>query len=205
MKEYKFFKGFARLKDEDDEDDDCYRAKPIESTRIIYDGPNLSCTGVRTCDDITLAMQKIDVQICNLINQFYNLTTTTTIYISTTSTTTTMYQLPDVSELPNVSLYYAYSIDGGIDTRFSNTMNEAIDALKHFGKLLDPDYSLSALYSKAINLNVGTTVYKSSGELQQDGYYLYNAFSPLIGTVHANFIHIINGIIVSNDYISYTN
>jgi len=85
MKEYRFFKGFAHPKeDNDDEDENCCIAKPIDSIRIIYDGPNLPCTGVRTCDDITLALQKIDVQICSLINQFYNLSTSTT----TTSTTT---------------------------------------------------------------------------------------------------------------------
>ena len=84
MKEYRFFKGFAHPKEDGDEDENCCIAKPIDSTRIIYDGPNLPCTGVRTCDDITLALQKIDVQICSLINQFYNLSTSTT----TTSTTT---------------------------------------------------------------------------------------------------------------------
>ena len=94
MKDYKFFKHFARPKEEGDEDGNCCTAKPIESTRIIYDGPNLPCTGIRTCDDITIALQKIDVQICDLINQLYNLTSTTTtstttILPSTTTTTTT--------------------------------------------------------------------------------------------------------------------
>ena len=53
-------------------------AEPIQSDHLTYSGPNLPCTGIRTCDTLTVALQKIDEQICGLINSIYNLTTTTT-------------------------------------------------------------------------------------------------------------------------------
>jgi len=66
----------------------------VASEYVAYSGPNLPCTNVQTCDTLTVALQKVDEQICNLINttislqnQIYALTTTTT---STTSTTTTL-------------------------------------------------------------------------------------------------------------------
>lgn len=48
---------------------------------VNYAGPNLPCTGILSCDTLTVALQKIDAVLCGL------LTTTTT---STTSTTTTI-------------------------------------------------------------------------------------------------------------------
>lgn len=57
-------------------------AKPIQSDHLTYNGPNLPCTGIHTCDTLTVSLQKIDQQICLLITALYNLTTTTT---STTS------------------------------------------------------------------------------------------------------------------------
>jgi len=89
MAEYKVFGGFIRPKcDEDDVEekvaiyksaalkdyenskenstcDPCI-AKPIESSRITYDGPNLPCTGVQTCDTLTITVQKFDQYICEL-------------------------------------------------------------------------------------------------------------------------------------------
>lgn len=88
MTQYKLFGGFMRPRDPDEDiDGGCGHcvAKPIESTRITYDGPNLPCTGVHTCDDFTKVLQKIDVQICDIKTELFNLT-------STTTTTTT--QLP---------------------------------------------------------------------------------------------------------------
>jgi len=47
------------------EDDNC-NACPVQSANIIYSGPNLSCTGIRTCDALDVALQKIDDKICAL-------------------------------------------------------------------------------------------------------------------------------------------
>jgi len=58
-------------------------ADPIQSDAVIYSGPNLPCTGVTTCTTLTEALKKIDAQICELIQEIFNLTSTTT----TTTTT----------------------------------------------------------------------------------------------------------------------
>lgn len=52
-------------------------ADPIQSDDLIYSGANLSCTGINTCNSLTVALQKIDERICELFEMFYNLTTTT--------------------------------------------------------------------------------------------------------------------------------
>jgi len=57
--------------------DNCH-ADPAQSDAVIYSGPNLSCTGIRTCDNLTLSLEKIDNVICQLIEELYNLTSTTT-------------------------------------------------------------------------------------------------------------------------------
>lgn len=84
----------------------------IESSRVNYDGPNLSCTGIQTNDCLTDALQKIDEKICSdefvaqIINTIENngllkayfcqlvsgcsLTTTTTTVAPITTTTTTL-------------------------------------------------------------------------------------------------------------------
>lgn len=51
---------------EEDLDDDCPN-KPLQSNRMIYIGANLPCTGINTCDDFTLVVQKIDAQLCILL------------------------------------------------------------------------------------------------------------------------------------------
>lgn len=51
---------------------------PITTDGVIYSGPNLPCTGINTCDDITIAFQKMDEIICGLVQSIYNLTSTTT-------------------------------------------------------------------------------------------------------------------------------
>lgn len=72
----------------------CYcdpcNVEPISSNNVKYTAPNLPCTSIQTCDSLTVALQKIDEQICNLkstvitlqteINQLKNncCTTTTT-------------------------------------------------------------------------------------------------------------------------------
>lgn len=53
-------------------------ALPIQSTNLIYDGPNLPCSGIRTCNTLTVALQKIDEKLCILAQEMYDSTTTTT-------------------------------------------------------------------------------------------------------------------------------
>ena len=57
--------------------DNCI-ALPIQSTNLVYDGPNLPCTGISTCNTLTIALQKIDAKLCELIQEMYDSTTTTT-------------------------------------------------------------------------------------------------------------------------------
>jgi hypothetical protein len=64
----------------------CYpcNVPTIGSNYVKYNGPNLPCTNIHTCDNLSVALQKIDEQICNLQNvviflqnQINNLNTTT--------------------------------------------------------------------------------------------------------------------------------
>jgi len=45
----------------------------IYSQNVIYSGPNLPCTGILTCDDLNTVVQKIDEQLCVLIQAIYDL------------------------------------------------------------------------------------------------------------------------------------
>ena len=63
-------------------------ALPIKSDDLIYSGPNLPYTGIKTCNSITVAIQKIDEKIGQIVMELYNMSTTTT-STSTSSTTTT--------------------------------------------------------------------------------------------------------------------
>jgi len=72
------------------------QAKVVGSDQVGYTGPNLPCTAIHTCDSLSVALQKIDEQICELKNtvvslqhQINSLTTTTTTTIAPTTTTTT--------------------------------------------------------------------------------------------------------------------
>ena len=71
------------------------------SSHVGYSGPNLPCTGIQTCDTLTVALQKVDEKVCDLLNTVASLqeqinaltttsTTSTTLTTSTTSTTTTI-------------------------------------------------------------------------------------------------------------------
>ena len=60
-------------------------ADAIQSNGVIYSGANLPCTGVLTCDTLTIALQKMDEQICILQQAIYDLT-----HPTTTTTTTTI-------------------------------------------------------------------------------------------------------------------
>jgi len=58
--------------------EDYCTAHPIQTDGIIYSGANLPCSGIHTCDDLTVAIQKLDEQLCIINQKLYNLTTTTT-------------------------------------------------------------------------------------------------------------------------------
>lgn len=58
------------------------------SNLIKYVGPNLPCTGINNCDDLTTILQKLEQVICSLT------TTTTTTSTSTSTTTTTTTATP---------------------------------------------------------------------------------------------------------------
>lgn len=49
-----------------------------QSDNLVYVGPNLPHSDVRTCDSLTTVIQKLDTQIGLLKTALYNLTTTTT-------------------------------------------------------------------------------------------------------------------------------
>lgn len=53
-------------------------SEDTQSETIIYNGPNLPCTEIHTCDDLNVILQKIDDQLCTILTTLYNLTTTTT-------------------------------------------------------------------------------------------------------------------------------
>jgi hypothetical protein len=55
----------------------CY-ADPTGSDTVIYSGANLPCTGINTCNSLTMALQKLDEKICELFDLYYSLTITTT-------------------------------------------------------------------------------------------------------------------------------
>ena len=84
----------------------------LTSDRIIYNGPNLACTGIQSQDNLQVALQKIDNRLCSdefishiistientpllqayfcqLVASCYSTPTTTTTSSSTSSTTTT--------------------------------------------------------------------------------------------------------------------
>lgn len=59
---------------------------------VLYTGPNLQCTDIRTNNNLTLSLQKIDEKICELFDLYYSLTTTSSTSTTTsTSTSTTTY------------------------------------------------------------------------------------------------------------------
>jgi hypothetical protein len=48
------------------------------SSDVKYTGPNLPCTGIQTCDDLSTILQKMDQAICALQAVIAPTTTTTT-------------------------------------------------------------------------------------------------------------------------------
>lgn len=95
----------------------------VPTDYVTYSGPNLPCTGILTCDTATVALQKVDNEICDLQTQITNLqtlvnslttTTTTTSTSSTTTTTTTIacpscefYSVTNETVTPIEIVYYA--------------------------------------------------------------------------------------------------
>lgn len=55
----------------------CYTYQ-TQSDHLAYTGVNLPCTGIDTCDTLTVALQKIEEKICEL-QALLPTTTTTTI------------------------------------------------------------------------------------------------------------------------------
>lgn len=115
MTKYRLFGGFMRPVSPEEEENICggdpCAAKPIQSDRITYSGPNLPCTGIHTCDDLSVILQKLDEIICNLQDCCEN-------PVSTTSTTTTTHTTA-------VPIPYRASISTGDDSgyNFSNEVN----------------------------------------------------------------------------------
>lgn len=56
-----------------------------QTDHLAYNGPSLPCTGINTCDTLTVVIQKIEELFCSILNA--NTTTTTTSSSTTTSTT----------------------------------------------------------------------------------------------------------------------
>lgn len=75
--EYEIVGGFAQPKSGRCDTNPCENPG-AQSDNLVYVGPNLPCTGIRTCDSLSIALQKIDKQICDLKTALFNLTTTTT-------------------------------------------------------------------------------------------------------------------------------
>jgi len=61
----------------------------IGTDNVRYTGPNLPCSGIHTCDDLSLILQKLDEKICELQACCAGTTSTTTTSSTSTSTTTT--------------------------------------------------------------------------------------------------------------------
>lgn len=86
------------------------------SNQVGYTGPNLPCTNIQTCDSLSVALQKIDEQICDLkstvlslqqqINSLTTTTTTTTLFPPITTTTTTTTVSPTTTTTTTAALTY---------------------------------------------------------------------------------------------------
>jgi hypothetical protein len=61
----------------------------VQSDNVGYNGPNLPCSEINTCDSITLAIEKLEAKICELTTALSNLTSTTSTTSSSSTTTTT--------------------------------------------------------------------------------------------------------------------
>jgi len=64
------------------------------SDQVKYTGPTLPCTGITTCDTLTVALQKIDEKICEILAAIATTTTTTSTSTAAPVTTTTTTEAP---------------------------------------------------------------------------------------------------------------
>ena len=74
MTTYRLTGSFARRRQCGDEEDLCHTPIPIDSARIIYNGPNLPGSGVLTGDTLDVALQKLDDKIASALQQLSELT-----------------------------------------------------------------------------------------------------------------------------------
>lgn len=63
---------------------------PIGSNQVRYDGPNLPCTNIQTCELLSVSLQKIDEQICQLKQTVVSLQEQINALTTTTTTTTVL-------------------------------------------------------------------------------------------------------------------
>ena len=69
-------------------------ANPCEpACTLIYTGPNLPCTGINNNDNISLALQKIDAEICIIKDVIFHLTSTTTTLLPNCSLSATVTEI----------------------------------------------------------------------------------------------------------------
>lgn len=103
-------------------------AKPVCSDSVKYNGPGMSCSDIDSCDSLTVALQKLNQQVCDIWEVVNTLTTTTTststsssTTTSTTSTTTTA--VPSYSFLMKVSTVSSTDAcnNGILGTYYSNS------------------------------------------------------------------------------------
>lgn len=59
--------------------------EPVLSENVKYSGPSLSCTEVQPCDSLSVVLQKMNEQICDIWEILNSLTTTTSTSTSTTT------------------------------------------------------------------------------------------------------------------------
>lgn len=64
------------------------------SDEVKYTGPTLPCTNIETCDTLTVALQKIDEKICEILAAIAPTTTTTSTSTAAPVTTTTTTVAP---------------------------------------------------------------------------------------------------------------
>lgn len=49
------------------------------SDKLAYKGPDLPCTGIKNCDTLSVALQKIEAKMCEIIAILPTTTSTTTV------------------------------------------------------------------------------------------------------------------------------
>ena len=75
-------------------DDPCHN-ESSQSDHLVYKGAPLVHTGIENCDTLTVALQKIEEQIGNLLSTTTTSTSSTTTTSTSSSTTTTTTTILD--------------------------------------------------------------------------------------------------------------